>query len=105
MLPTYPYSFVDISSVLYKQPGNISVTILYSSSKWSVPKNLGKKKHNKKVQYDIKPTFSSVMTNVTIYGLICFRDDYTLQVLFSIRSEGVLPCTTVHQIIWIYNNS
>ena len=53
--------------------------------------NLGKKKHNKKVQYDIKPTFSSVMTNVTIYGLICFRDNYTLQVLFSIRSEGVLP--------------
>ena len=27
-----------------------------------------------------------------------------MQVFFSIRSEGVLYCTTVHQIIWIYNN-
>ena len=43
MLPTYP-SFVDISSVLYEQPGNISVTISYSFSKWSVLQNLGKKK-------------------------------------------------------------
>ena len=49
MLPTYP-SFVEISSVLYEQPGNISVTITYSFSKWSVPENLGKNKHNKKVQ-------------------------------------------------------
>ena len=44
MLPTYPYFFIDISSVLYKQPDNISVTINYSFSKWSVPENLGKKK-------------------------------------------------------------
>ena len=41
--------------------------------------------------------FSSEMINVTIYGLICVRDDYPLLVFFSIRSEGVLPCTTVHQ--------
>ena len=43
MLPTYP-PLVDISSVLYEQPDNISVTISYSFRKWSVPENLGKKK-------------------------------------------------------------
>ena len=44
MLQSYPFFYVDISSVLYEQPGNICVTISYSFSKWNVPENLGKKK-------------------------------------------------------------
>ena len=43
MLLKYPSSYVDISSVLYKQPYNISVTILYSLNEWSVLQNIAKK--------------------------------------------------------------
>ena len=36
ILLTYPSFFVDISSVLYEQPYNISVTIFCSLREWSV---------------------------------------------------------------------
>ena len=44
----FPSSFVDISSVLYEQPYNISVTISYSLTEWSVLQNI-EKKNNEKV--------------------------------------------------------
>ena len=48
MLLTYPSFLVDISSVLYEQPYNISVTITYSCSEWIVFKILEKKKKTTK---------------------------------------------------------
>ena len=45
----YPSSFVDISSVLYEQPYNISVTISCSLKEWSVLQNI-KRKNNEKVE-------------------------------------------------------
>ena len=50
MLLTYPYFSVDISSVLYEQPRNISVTIFYSHKEWSAPLNIERKNKKKKVQ-------------------------------------------------------
>ena len=55
MLLTYPYFFVDISSVLYEQPHNISVTIPYSHNEWSALLNI-EKKNNKKYR-NILSTF------------------------------------------------
>ena len=48
ILLTYPSFFVDISSVLYEQPDNISVTISCSPIEWSVLQNI-EKKNNEKV--------------------------------------------------------
>ena len=48
MLLTYLTSFVDISSVLYEQPHNISVTIPYSHNEWSAPLNIERKIKKKK---------------------------------------------------------
>ena len=45
MLLTYPFFLVDISSVLYEQPDNISVPITYSCSEWIVFKILENKKN------------------------------------------------------------
>ena len=50
MLLTYLYFSVDISSVLYEQPRNISVTIFYSHKEWSAPLNIERKNKKKKVQ-------------------------------------------------------
>ena len=47
MLLTYPSFLVDISSVLYEQPYNISVTITYSCCEWIVFKILENKKKQK----------------------------------------------------------
>ena len=44
---TYQSSFVDISSVLYEQPYNISLTISCSLKEWSVLKNIEKKGNEK----------------------------------------------------------
>ena len=63
MLLTYPSSNVDISSVLYEQPHNISVTFAYSYSEWSEFTFLRKKKD----KY-INCIFFHLMTNLRIYG-------------------------------------
>ena len=46
MLLTYPFFSVDISSVLYEQPHNISVTIPYSHNEWSALLNIERKYRN-----------------------------------------------------------
>ena len=56
MLLTYPYFFVDISSVLYEQTSNMMVTIPHSHNEWSVLLNI-EKKNNGKVQQYIKRFF------------------------------------------------
>ena len=56
MLLTYPSFLVDISSVLYEQPYNISVTITYSCSEWIVFKILEKKKKTTKKKKTKKST-------------------------------------------------
>ena len=56
MLLTYPYFFVDISSVLYEQTSNRMVTIPHSHNEWSVLLNI-EKKNNGKVQQYIKRFF------------------------------------------------
>ena len=48
MLLTYPFFSVDISSVLYEQPHNISVTIPYSHNEWSALLNIERKIKKKK---------------------------------------------------------
>ena len=48
MLLTYLCFFIDISSVLYEQPYNISVTIFHSCSEWSVLQNKKEEKTMKK---------------------------------------------------------
>ena len=48
ILLTYPSSFVDISSVLYEQPYNISVTISCSLNERSVLQNIKRKTMKKK---------------------------------------------------------
>ena len=47
MLLTYPYLFVDISSLLYEQPSNIIATFPHSHNEWSVLLNIEKKKMEK----------------------------------------------------------
>ena len=56
MLLTYPYFFVDISSLLYEQTSNTMVTIPHSHNEWSVLLNI-EKKNNRKVQQYIKRFF------------------------------------------------
>ena len=56
MLLTYPYFFVDISSLLYEEPSNIIVTIPHSHNEWSVLLNI-ENKNNGKVQQYIKRFF------------------------------------------------
>ena len=51
MLLTYPYFFVDISSLLYEQPCNITITIPRSHNEWSVLLNIEKKNSGKVQQY------------------------------------------------------
>ena len=51
MLLTYPYFFVDISSLLYEQPSNIIVSIPHSHNEWSVLLNIEKKNSGKVQQY------------------------------------------------------
>ena len=51
MLLTYPYFFVDISSVLYEKPSNMIVTIPHSHNEWSVLLNIEKKNSGKVQQY------------------------------------------------------
>ena len=67
MLLTYPYFFVDISSLLYEQPSNIIVSIPHSHNEWSVLLNIEKKNSGKSTAI-YKALFSSVMTNLWIYG-------------------------------------
>ena len=67
MLLTYPYFFVDISSLLYEQPSNIIVTFPHSHNEWSVLLNIEKKNSGKSTAI-YKALFSSVMTNLWIYG-------------------------------------
>ena len=57
MLLTYPFFSVDISSVLYEQPHNISVTIPYSHNEWSALLNIERKKKQTKVQKYIRHIF------------------------------------------------
>ena len=51
MLLTYPYFFVDISSLLYEQPSSMIVTIPHSHNEWSVLLNIEKKNSGKVQQY------------------------------------------------------
>ena len=51
MLLTYPYFFVDISSLLYEQPSNMIATIPHSHNEWSVLLNIEKKNSGKVQQY------------------------------------------------------
>ena len=51
MLLTYPYFFVDISSLLYEQPSNLIVTIPHSHNEWSVLLNIENKNDGKVQQY------------------------------------------------------
>ena len=51
MLLTYPYFFVDISSLLYEQTSNTMVTIPHSHNEWSVLLNIEKKNSGKVQQY------------------------------------------------------
>ena len=67
MLLTYPYFFVDISSLLYEQTCNKTVTIPHSHNEWSVLLNIEKKNSGKSTAI-YKALFSSVMTNLWIYG-------------------------------------
>ena len=67
MLLTYPYFFVDISSLLYEQPSNFIATFPHSHNEWSVLLNIEKKNSGKSTAI-YKALFSSVMTNLWIYG-------------------------------------
>ena len=96
MLLTYPSSFVNISSVLFMQPYNISVTIPHCCSDWSALTNLGKKKHNEKVRRCISGFFSSLMTNLRIYGSKFFGMTTLYNHFLGIGSEGVIPKTKVN---------
>ena len=70
LLLTYP-SFVDISSVLYKQPNNIRVTILCCCSEWSFLQHVGKKK---------------IREGTLIYKAhILFRNDQRLDICLNLR--------------------
>ena len=51
MLLTYPYFFVDISSLIYEQTSNTMVTIPHSHNEWSVLLNIEKKNSGKVQQY------------------------------------------------------
>ena len=56
MLLTYPYFFVDISSLLYEQLSKMIVFIPQSHNEWSVLLNI-EKKNSGKVQHYIKRFF------------------------------------------------
>ena len=67
MLLTYPYFFVDISSLLYEQHSNFIVTFPHSHNEWSVLLNIEKKNSGKSTAI-YKALFSCVMTNLWIKG-------------------------------------
>ena len=51
MLLTYPYFFVDISSLLYEQTSNKKITTPHSRNEWSILLNIEKKNNGKVEQY------------------------------------------------------
>ena len=99
MIPTYPYSFVDVSSVLYEQPHNISVTISCSLSEWSVLKKCWKEKQWKSTVQRI--LLLSWTTSGDMVESACGMTT-PLQSFSSTRFEVVIPCTIVKNIILIH---